>query len=300
MSTDSFLEVASKEATYSTAFIAMPVAGLAVVIFEFFQTLELESKYIWTSPWHSVKWLYYLNRVAPVCLLISALCYALVESPSLWTCKSINICMCTFIGSCHLVSEMILYLRVWGYLRTESQTGCIPHWKSYRDAGVVCISLYLSAGEWGPMTTIGSGCITHSRGTKDYLITLVFALLLYSGLTVMVLCVYFGVRYYRASKPGPLLVVFYRDGTLYFVVVVAMSVTNAIIALFIPRFSRFVITIPYSMIMTVICSRMVLHLRQIAHRTENQSFGNSDLHSSNTERPATLAWGSKVARNYTQ
>jgi hypothetical protein len=101
-------------------------------------------------------------------------------------------------------------------------------------------------------------------------------------IAVMVLCVYFGVRYYRASKPGPLLVVFYRDGTLYFVVVVgscltlllkshfvlnlyaspAMSVTNAIIALFIPvrfrlsyllmpltatpymmqRFSRFVIT----------------------------------------------------------
>lgn len=70
----------------------------------------------------------------------------------------------------------------------------------------------------------------------------------------MVLCVYFGVRYYRESKPGPLLVVFYRDGTVYFVVVVgsysipalksphvlteyvnlAMSVTNAIIALFIP------------------------------------------------------------------
>ncbi|KAH6906570.1 hypothetical protein BKA70DRAFT_411520 [Coprinopsis sp. MPI-PUGE-AT-0042] len=292
MSTDSFLEVASKEATYSTAFIAMPVAGLAVVIFEFFQTLELESKYIWTSPWHSVKWLYYLNRVAPVCLLISALCYALVESPSLWTCKSINICMCTFIGSCHLVSEMILYLRVWAISGQSRKLGAflIGNLIAVFSAGVVCISLYLSAGEWGPMTTIGSGCITHSRGTKEYLITLVFALLLYSGLTVMVLCVYFGVRYYRASKPGPLLVVFYRDGTLYFVVVVAMSVTNAIIALFIPRFSRFVITIPYSMIMTVICSRMVLHLRQIAHRTENQSFGNSDLHSSNTERPATLAW----------
>ena len=50
----------------------------------------------------------------------------------------------------------------------------------------------------------------------------------------MILCLWFGVRYYRVSKPGPLLVVFYRDGTLYFVVVAIMSVTNAIIAKFIP------------------------------------------------------------------
>ena len=36
---------------------------------------------------------------------------------------------------------------------------------------------------------------------------------------VMLLCVYFGIGHYRIAKPGPLLVAFYQDGTIYFIVV---------------------------------------------------------------------------------
>jgi hypothetical protein len=91
----------------------------------------------------------------------------------------------------------------------------------------------------GPKVTIASGCISRTRGTRDILITLVFALLLYSGISTLPLSfipspyadrcflpavtglsVYFGLRFHRISRPGPLLVMFYRDGTIYFVVVV--------------------------------------------------------------------------------
>ncbi|KAH6902710.1 hypothetical protein BKA70DRAFT_1434313 [Coprinopsis sp. MPI-PUGE-AT-0042] len=96
------------------------------------------------------------------------------------------------------------------------------------------------------------------------LVMIGYAFLLYSVVATMVLCIYFGVRMFWSSRQSPLIKIFYRDGTFYFVVLALMSVANGVAAVFLPAGYRFILAPPQAVLHSTLSIRMVLHLRQQA------------------------------------
>ncbi|KAH6919246.1 hypothetical protein BKA70DRAFT_1417222 [Coprinopsis sp. MPI-PUGE-AT-0042] len=130
MSTDAFLNLASQESTYTTCFIAMPVAGLAVLLFEFLQNLQDEAKYIWPSPWHSVK------------------CSSILTGWRRCACSSLHWILssvyATWYPKCSSTFEF-------GPSRTEPQAGgLLDREPRLFGVSVIMLILYIRGGEWGP------------------------------------------------------------------------------------------------------------------------------------------------------
>ncbi|EAU89002.2 hypothetical protein CC1G_10698 [Coprinopsis cinerea okayama7 len=191
---------------------------------EYIQTLELEVSLVWPSPWNHVKIVYFLNRLVPFMIIICGIYWGVALSI--------------------LISELILYFRVYAL---SGRGRVIKHFIVINGVLIWASSLalvgkYLELGTW---TTYESnsrilGCTTSSTSANhSQLIMISYAILLYSGIAMMVLSVYYGLRGYWRSKHSPLVKVFYRDGTFYFIALTVMATLNGVAAILLPWQYRF-------------------------------------------------------------
>ncbi|KAG2019706.1 hypothetical protein CC2G_005119 [Coprinopsis cinerea AmutBmut pab1-1] len=160
-----------------------------------------------------------------------------VVRPSPLLCKIIFSIPCIGIAMCILISEVILYVRVYALAGRGRLmlTFMIVHGLAVFVASISLLGKYVVLGSWGQsqFADIVPGCVGKFT-TNGELVMIAYVVLLYSGFVVMILCVYFGLRIYWRSRRSPLIKIFYRDGTFYFVVLAVMSIANGVSAQFLP------------------------------------------------------------------
>ncbi|EAU80630.2 hypothetical protein CC1G_10197 [Coprinopsis cinerea okayama7 len=140
---------------------------------------------------------------------------------------------------------------------------------------------YVFLGTWEVTTQpTPPGCF--SSLPEGQLIMIAYVLVLYSGFMTMILCLYYGFRmYWTERETGRLIKIFYRDGAIYFVILSAMSIANAVAALFLPSRYRFLLAPPQAVAHSTLSIRMILHLREGARK--QMGFGTN-------EPRATMTW----------
>ncbi|TFK20549.1 hypothetical protein FA15DRAFT_123053 [Coprinopsis marcescibilis] len=243
------------------------VASLTLLFLEYLQTLELEVSLVWTSEWSLVKCLYLINRFLPFFVLPFALYYNLTARPSPQVCKVVFAIPCMGIALCIFISEAILYLRVHAL---SGKGTWILVFILGNGISVFCGSMgllgyYVALGSWdgSEFAPFVPGCF--GKFTENGLLVMIgYLCLLYSGLVTMILCLYFGFKIHWSSRRSPILKVFYRDGTFYFVVLAVMSIANGVAAQFLPARYRFLLAAPQAVMHSTLSTRMILHLRESA------------------------------------
>ncbi|TEB39532.1 hypothetical protein FA13DRAFT_7638 [Coprinellus micaceus] len=243
------------------------VACLTILIADYLQTLDLEIALIWPTRWNLVKVMYFANRYLPLAFLPVIIFYNVAPGPlSPEACKVLYTVPCMGIAFCLLISEVILYIRVYAL---SGKTRVMVMFLVLHGGAVILTSLvlfayYLVLGKFAPSPYPElSGCFGVSSGNSKYVVAC-FALVLYSGLVTMSLCIWCGLKTYWISKHSRLVKIFYRDGTFYFVMLVVLSLANGLVALLAPAKYRFMLAIPQEVMHNVITSRMILHLREHA------------------------------------
>lgn len=242
------------------------VVSLTLLVAEYFHTLELEVDVIWTAPWNLVKGLYFADRILPFLVIPFVLVYNLMPYPTSKQCTVIFSIPWIGITLCILLSEAILYVRLYalsGHARWTLLVILINGSAIFIVCSVLLI-FYLARGSWGPSQFPSNpGCVGQFTDNGQ-LVMIGYAFLLYSVVATMLLCMYFGIRLFWSSRQSPLIKIFYRDGTFYFVVLALMSISNGIVALFLPARYRFILAPPQAVLHSTLSIRMVLHLRQQA------------------------------------
>ncbi|KAH6903093.1 hypothetical protein BKA70DRAFT_1303225 [Coprinopsis sp. MPI-PUGE-AT-0042] len=244
------------------------LVGGALLLAEFFDTFESEVELIWPSNWSIVKVLYFANRVSPFFVIPLTPIYNFVLNPKPLTCQIMFGMLVLGICTSIIISEVLLYLRLYALSGRKRWAlillACNVTFSSLL-ANIVLV-LFVARGTWGKEVEGVSGCRTIHA--SNLLVVMGYTTLLYSGLTAMVLSIFFGVRAYWASRRSPLLQVFYRDGTFYFIVLAVMSVGNGISALFLPPGYRYIMGPLQAVMHSTLSTRMVLRLKaQAKHGT---------------------------------
>ncbi|KAH6916240.1 hypothetical protein BKA70DRAFT_1255103 [Coprinopsis sp. MPI-PUGE-AT-0042] len=239
--------------------------ALTVIVLEYFENFQGEVVLIWPSKWGLVKFFYFANRLLPFFVLPFGITYYTIAQSDATPVVCAFIFGTAGIGAalCMLMSEVILYLRLYalsGRQRWVKNFIIVNGTLIF----VVCIgalSTYMGRSTWGPSQFPGFfGCV--GKPNKNALFVVVaYLTILYSGLVTVILCAYFGIRHYWESRESRLVVLFYRDSMLYFVVLAAMSITNLAAVFTLPPRFKFVVAHPQAMMHSVLAARMVLHLR---------------------------------------
>ncbi|KAG2019731.1 hypothetical protein CC2G_005145 [Coprinopsis cinerea AmutBmut pab1-1] len=236
------------------------------------QTLDLEVSLIWPTRWGSIKVLYFLNRLLPFLILPTPIYYNLAPKPtdlryflSHVVRELLNNTLHPDISKdevgtavCVVLSEGIMYMRVYALSSKEPlvTSFILVNVLTVFVAPVALLVRYAAHGEWVRFKypELGVGCAVKRPSKHNIAVMVSYAVLLYSGLGH----VYYGLRVYW-TKRSPLIRVFYRDGTFYFIALAVMSIANGVAALIVPSRYRFLMAPTLSI-------RMVLHLRDEARR----------------------------------
>ncbi|KAI0826987.1 hypothetical protein BC628DRAFT_1418594 [Trametes gibbosa] len=242
------------------------VASLAVLFLEYISTFEDEVKFIWPSRWSAVKIVFMVNRYSPfadVTLNVTLTLFATTAK----SCQPQFEAMTSMYAVGSIASELILMARtlalydfsniVMGIMVALGLGIAVP-------AVIICRT-FLSSVRYPSDDVIRiTGCVP---GVEDRSVWPLYMCVLISE-TVMVLLTLF--KMWQTSDNGPhrsvLVRTMFRDGSLYYVVILSFSIANLCFMLLAPRAAS-----PLRVIHATLCTRVLLNLRKVAARLSDLS-----------------------------
>ncbi|TFK22973.1 hypothetical protein FA15DRAFT_695374 [Coprinopsis marcescibilis] len=258
------------------------VACLVVLALEYIQTVEREAHLIWPTKWTYVKAIFVLNRYLPLALVPPIVYYNVAPVLPALTCKllfsvpartlvyfnhysSSNIATVGFTFSI-LVADALLYIRIYAVSGRSKAMRAILLINALIVVGLALapFTFYLVKTVYivSPFPDL-AGCFGSEPGPV-VLVMVSYGSLLYSAIVTASLFVFYRIRLNRTLQANPLLKVLYRDGTLYFLSIVAMSTINGLVAVLAPDRFRFLLAIPQGVLHNILATRMVLDIRETA------------------------------------
>jgi len=238
------------------------VATLALLLYEYSLTFEDERRLIWPIKWSITKLIYVANRYTPF-VGISGLVYVLLGFPVHHSikCKPPFLIACGFIFFSYVIAEFILYLRayaVWGCTRRMFIFCAVALTAIYTTMlyfTIRFISLLTVSNDYPSI--LHSGCIPLSHGLWD---VKSFIILICSETVALVLLV---------SKAGRLsqsriMRTLFRDGVLYFMLIILASIGNLVILLHTsPTLNSFLLPMQ-GLLHSIFCNRLLLSIKKSA------------------------------------
>ncbi|TFK23473.1 hypothetical protein FA15DRAFT_464558 [Coprinopsis marcescibilis] len=256
-------------------------SSLTVLIADYLQTVDLETKLIWGSDWTLVKVLYLVSRYSPFFDVPLTVYYneAMGISPEL--CYQLLIVLSASIVFGSMIAEgshpnvlyegdltdrrrtAILFLRVAALLGRKRRMNIYlaVHYVIAESGLLTAFIMFIVSLKFGqsPVPKYINCMIVDSNFLP---LIAVFGIILFNQAAVMLISVWIGIRKYRNSK-GPLVGVFYRDGAGYFILLSMMSAVNLIVAAVGPPEYKYLFAAPQRVLHSTLSTRMVLHLREI-------------------------------------
>ncbi|KAG2021106.1 hypothetical protein CC2G_006369 [Coprinopsis cinerea AmutBmut pab1-1] len=244
----------------------LDLAALFYNICDYIQTFELEVQYMWGGRWTPFKIAYFLGRYT-----------GLIDYPLIFIyhhAKGLTPSECRillYVASCSAltgstVAEILMFLRVYVLSGCSKAVGWFLTIE-FTVAGLIIfvsgvLSLKSVSFEPSPVPALVS-CILQDSN-KIYL-SLVYFLVLFHQTTALILSFYFGLSNFRRST-SPLITILYRDGTLYFMALAAVSIGNLIVVLAGPIEHRQLFLVFQRCIHSTLSTRIILKMREMAAR----------------------------------
>ncbi|KAG2354835.1 hypothetical protein BDR07DRAFT_1614035 [Suillus spraguei] len=221
------------------------VAALAILVYDYFITLNSEVQWIWGRKWGIIRIAFTISRYAPIAgaLMTS---YSAFKTWGMQDCTAFNDATngMHFLG--FIASEGLLICRVYAF--SGKQKACLISLLSFGSV-ILVASVILSAA---PIHLNISGPVPPPcmfEGSRRS--ALPYALLTFFEIVLMSVTVFLRYRHYLGSHTA-LVEIIYRDGLLYIFCIMMMSTGNVIVTAVLPVSSSFVtvnleeLSIPHS------------------------------------------------------
>ncbi|GJE98669.1 hypothetical protein PsYK624_149040 [Phanerochaete sordida] len=239
------------------------VVSMTVLVVDWVYLFSDEWEHIWKRRWTFAEFLYLCTRYMPFIDVSISLVYYL--SPTI----SPKECLANYATGTWLlvvgfaIAELILVWRtyaIWDKSR-KIMWGVGLVWAAMVLANVPILTIFTLSLDFGPQPLAAiPGC--NLVNASDIAFGSFFSVLLIEAV-VVALTVYKGVQDVRRSS-STLVRTLYRDGVLYFVCLLAMSLGNVLVILAAPV-EYFDLLINLTRVLhAILCCRVILHLRQAA------------------------------------
>ncbi|KAI0746643.1 hypothetical protein C8Q80DRAFT_785614 [Daedaleopsis nitida] len=257
------------------------VASCALALYEILSTLPDEIAFIWPTRMTAMKVVYFVNKYSIVVDL------SLTTTAALWTQDS-QICARQFQALAYsyvcgtLVSESILVTRTMAIWRYNKYLVAFLIGGFLEIAGFALYTVYHTTAytDYPSNDTLRiTECVP---STQDQDAWPAYMCLIIGETAIIILT--FLRRYLdnhgvnsQVSSQAPLIDTMYRDGSLFYLVVLAMSTCNLVVMLSVPEDLSSSMQMPLRVIHSALCTRVLLNLRSAAAATS--SIDGYELHS---------------------
>ncbi|KAJ7726576.1 hypothetical protein DFH07DRAFT_852733 [Mycena maculata] len=248
------------------------VASLAILVFDYCLTFDLEVSLMWKSRLTLSKILFMLARYTPFFDVPVGLSYVLAPNVPLKHCFNLNVVATTMSVFGIAIGEAILVLRTYA-LSGRNRKVLIVFTTIYAVevlATLIMISLFLRSMIFGPPILAAiPGC--NETGGNLILVGVCFIMVLVNETVLTIYTLWLGFKRYRSARNEYILIL-YRDGIVYFLFLFACSAANCGILIagagelqeLLPTFLR--------VMHSVLSTRILLHVRDVERRREEASF----------------------------
>ncbi|KAG2358415.1 hypothetical protein BDR07DRAFT_1611950 [Suillus spraguei] len=230
------------------------VAALAILVYDYFITLNSEVQWIWGRKWGIIRIAFTISRYAPIAgaLMTS---YSAFKTWGMQDCTAFNDATngMHFLG--FIASEGLLICRVYAF--SGKQKACLISLLSFGSV-ILVASVILSAA---PIHLNISGPVPPPcmfEGSRRS--ALPYALLTFFEIVLMSVTVFLRYRHYLGSHTA-LVEIIYRDGLLYIFCIMMMSTGNVIVTAVLPLSYHELLNIPQMVTHSVLASRILFNLQ---------------------------------------
>ncbi|KIP12202.1 hypothetical protein PHLGIDRAFT_113980 [Phlebiopsis gigantea 11061_1 CR5-6] len=242
------------------------VASMTILVTDWMLLFSEEVKYIWRRKWKFPEGLYLFTRYMPFVNVSISLTYYLSPTISPHTCL-INYATGTWLMTVGFAAaELILVWRTYAIWEKSKRIWWIVSviWTVLLLVNVPILTIFTRSLEFGPppLPQI-PGCNLVDASNIAFGS---FLSVLLTEITVVVLTVYKGISDVRNSS-STLVLTLYRDGILYFICLLVMSLGTVLVIVAAPvEFFDLLINLT-RVLHASLCCRVILHLRQAAHES---------------------------------
>ncbi|KAF5319822.1 hypothetical protein D9611_012856 [Ephemerocybe angulata] len=243
----------------------LTVSGYALVVADYLHTFPDEVRLMWPSPLSLPKVLFFTLRYYIFPHSVLAALYGQVVGLSPKACKAAFYHLGISTSLCAVLSEAILYIRVYAFSGRNKK---ILAWSLCQSIGVwvssyIILARFLASVEYFEWPFGNATCLPVAG--KSYLLGVVFAILLTSVFVTMCIMAWIAYSKHRTFN-STLVKIFYRDGIFYFICLSILASANIFVAFAAPEGYKFLFILPESDIHVILATRMLLHLREWAER----------------------------------
>jgi len=211
------------------------VAGVAILVYDYFLTLSMEASLVWPAPWTPTKVLFYITRYLPFIDSITTLYNQLLPNATVHACQvSFQLTGWLFVVGITL-AEVILTIRAWAVWGGDRRlTIGLPVFFAvcfipiYAVLGVFLKSMKFARMPFPQL----EGCFV--TGGSSILSVLWVMLMIYDAGIFLVMLIK-GIRTYKVSGNTGLFRVIFRDGLLYYMCIFGLSLANVLVVLSLAR-----------------------------------------------------------------
>jgi len=241
------------------------VSSIALLIYEHALSLERERIHIWNSPWTYTKVLYLLSRY--LSYVYSAAINQLGVNVSSGLCRAMIPATLWLIFLAMFLSEVIMCIRTWALWKCDFRLafGLSVMMLSFFIVQCVILAKLNDSFVIEPAPFDGyRGCFITGAGgllAYNYIIVLVIDAVLFALVAASAL------RAYQLGDAGKLTGVVHRDGIMFYVYLLVLSITNIVIINTLPGDLWEILGLTESILYSVFTSRIILNIREVAHPT---------------------------------
>ncbi|TFK20125.1 hypothetical protein FA15DRAFT_708368 [Coprinopsis marcescibilis] len=243
------------------------LASLVYNLADYMQTSEWEYEYIWGErKWTPVKVTYVIGRYLGLIDYPLAFIYHHMLGLTPTQCNILfDIAGCSALTGATF-GEILMFLRVYILSGCSKIVGwyLTIHFSVLLLVIFACAIVYLKSLVYSPspFPTLIACYMSHSN--RRYL-SVMYGVVLVHQITVMFLSLWFGLRNFRHSR-NPLLLILYRDGTLYFIILSAVSIANVAVVIAGPFEYQTLFLTAQRALHSTLSTRIILKMREMARR----------------------------------
>lgn len=239
----------------------LTVASMAVLVYDCCLTFGLEVNLIWKYKFGPVTVLYFLSRY--LALFATAITIYFYFGPGIPTaaCTVLDRVSAWSLLICIGVAHLILLVRTYGLMGNSKPVlyGLLLLFSVAFGIDCWILALFMSSRTFAPPPLpIWPGCFPASEssvGIYDYVTVIIYESV------ILFLTLYRGYKHFRYSAT-PLLFILYRDGALFFALLVALSLGNVLtLGIGVPKAY---LTTVQSVFHSILSTRILLHAREAA------------------------------------
>ncbi|KAG1872575.1 hypothetical protein C8R48DRAFT_831581 [Suillus tomentosus] len=230
------------------------VAGLTILIYDYFVTLHSEVQWTWGRKWGITRTVFTFSRYGPFACALMTL-YSAIKTWGTQDCAPFNDALNGLHFLCIIAAEVLLIFRVYAFSGKK---------KAYLisillfGSAILVTSVVISAApiNWR-IPGGGPPCVMEGAHSS----ALPYALLMFFEIVLMSTTAFLRYRHYLGSHSA-LMKSVYRDGLLYMLCITMISTINVIVIAVLPLSYSETLNIPQIVAHSVLASRILFNLQE--------------------------------------